>query len=86
MGTKSGSGHSSDDLRNLYSEVLQADRELKQLVEEMPRFFRLKENYDDETPRNIIQQTRILSISIAHKVYHCYRIPMNCSRLLNLRY
>ncbi|CAI7589308.1 unnamed protein product [Penicillium pancosmium] len=77
MGTKSGSGHSSDDLRNLYSEVLQADRELKQLVEEMPRFFRLKENYDDETPRNIIQQTRILSISIAHKI-SCLPLMRRC--------
>jgi hypothetical protein len=52
----------------------------------MPRFFRLKESHDDETPRNIIQQNRILSISIAHKVYNCYRNPMNCILLLNLRY
>ncbi|KAJ5975113.1 C6 transcription factor [Penicillium waksmanii] len=83
--TKSGSGHSGDDLRNLYSEVLQSDRELKQLVDGMPRFFRLKENLDGETPRNIVQQNRVLSISIAHKVWHCYRNPMNCSPLLNLR-
>lgn len=69
--TKSGSGHNIDVLRNLYSEVLQADRELKQLVGGMPDFYRLKEDHDGETTTNImiVQQKCVLSISIAHKVY-----------------
>lgn len=82
--TKPGDGRNSDDLRNLYSEVLQADRELKQLVDGMPCFFRSKENHSGETPTNMVQQGRILSISIAHKVRDWYQNLINCGSLLNI--
>lgn len=63
--------HDSDDgrdRRSLYKEVLRADAELKQLVEEMPQFFKSDKHENSGIPEYIFQQGSILLLSIAHKV------------------
>lgn len=63
-----GNYEDSDSLRNLYSEVLQADHELKQLVDEMPRFFKPGKHLISEIPVYMPQQSSVISLSSAHKV------------------
>jgi hypothetical protein len=63
-----GHPENSDEMRNLYSEVLQADRELKQLIDEMPRFFKPGNGVVSELPTYITQISSVLSLSYAHKV------------------
>ncbi|KAJ5110658.1 C6 transcription factor [Penicillium argentinense] len=63
----------SDKMGNLYSEVLQADRELKQLIDKMPRFFKPGNEVVSELPTYITQISSVLSLSYAHKFYSVHR-------------
>lgn len=55
-------------MRDLYSEVLQADREMKQLIAGLPEFFGLEAVYAPGTPAHVSQQRTVLFLSFAHKV------------------
>lgn len=57
-----------NDRKRLYAEVLRADGELKNLVEEMPTFFKSNGHKTSGIPGYILQQRTILLLSIAHKV------------------
>lgn len=57
-----------NSIRELYSEVLQADHEMKQLITELPAFFRSEAVYTERAPENISQQRAVLFLSFAHKV------------------
>ena len=56
-----------DGLRKLYTEVLNADQELRQLMDDLPRCFR-NEASDLELPPHLGQQYATLQLTLAHKV------------------
>lgn len=53
---------------DLYSEVLHADREMKQLIAGLPGFFRSGAAATPGTPPHITHQRAVLFLSFAHKV------------------
>lgn len=59
---------SEESLHRLYSEVIEADRELRVMMSKMPAF--LKSNGDGSSglPTHIEQQRAVLSLGLAHKV------------------
>ncbi|KAL4951718.1 hypothetical protein BDW69DRAFT_201270 [Aspergillus filifer] len=66
-----------DGLRKLYSEVIRADQELRELMEKMPTFFRTDYHtstvHQNQHPAHIRHQHRILSLALAHKFYSIHR-------------
>ena len=56
-----------DGLRKLYSEVLSADQELRQLLDNMPKFF-TSEASDMEFPVRLRYQQATIALTMAHKV------------------
>ncbi|KAL4881910.1 hypothetical protein BJY04DRAFT_217976 [Aspergillus karnatakaensis] len=58
-----------DGLRKLYSEVLQADRELRELMDKMPTFYRSTPATPTGHPAHVQHQTQVLSLALAHKFY-----------------
>ncbi|KAL3493328.1 hypothetical protein BJX62DRAFT_223981 [Aspergillus germanicus] len=70
-----------DGLRRLYSEVIQADRELRELMEKMPSFFRndlsalseYQHPNQHQHPAHIRHQHKVLSLALAHKFYSIHR-------------
>lgn len=63
-----GTCESENGLRELYSEALQADREMKELIRKMPAFLRDERGYHGNMPAYIKQQRAILNLGFAHKV------------------
>ncbi|QGA19014.1 hypothetical protein EYB26_006699 [Talaromyces marneffei] len=59
-------------LHKLYGEVIQSDREMRELMDKMPSFFR-NASRDHELPTHIRQQREVLSLSYAHKFYSIHR-------------
>lgn len=55
-------------MRDLYSDVLQADRQMKQLIAGTPAFFRSDAIASAGAPAHIFQQRAVLLLSFAHKV------------------
>lgn len=58
---------SQDGLRRLYDEVISADSELKQIMQNLPTFFR-GDCHERNEARNVEQQKCVLQLAIAHKV------------------
>lgn len=54
---------------SMYSDVVQEDRGMKQLIARMPALSKSDAVYSAETPAHTIQQRAVLSLSFAHKVY-----------------
>lgn len=54
-------------LHKLYAEVIQSDREMRELMDKMPTFFR-NASRDDKLPAHVRHQREVLSLSFAHKV------------------
>jgi hypothetical protein len=54
-------------LHKLYSEVIQSDREMRELMDKIPVFFK-NESGGRELPAHVRRQREVLSISFAHKV------------------
>lgn len=57
-----------DGLRKLYDVVLQADSELKKLMNEIPAFFHITTANSNELPVHVQNQSRVLLLTLAHKV------------------
>jgi len=57
-----------DGLRKLYSEVIQADRELRELMDKMPSFYRNTPDVPTGHPAHVQHQDKVLSLALAHKV------------------
>ena len=55
-------------MRDLYSEVLRADREMKQLIAGLPEFFGFEAVYTPMTPAHKSQQRAAFFLAFAHKV------------------
>lgn len=53
---------------DLYAEVLQADREMKELIVGLPEFFQSKTTDARGASPHISQQRAVLFLSFAHKV------------------
>ncbi|KAL4889433.1 putative C6 transcription factor [Aspergillus ambiguus] len=62
-----------DGLRKLYSEVIQADRDLRELMERMPSFFQMNSNPVTGLPAHVKYQREVLSLGLAHKFYSIHR-------------
>ncbi|KAL2823905.1 putative C6 transcription factor [Aspergillus cavernicola] len=62
-----------DGLRKLYSEVIKADRELRQLMDKMPSFFRTAPEAPTMLPAHVRYQREVLSLALAHKFYSIHR-------------
>ncbi|KAL2832317.1 putative C6 transcription factor [Aspergillus pseudoustus] len=62
-----------DGLRKLYSEVLQADRELRELMNKMPSFYRNTPDAQTGHPAHVQHQGKVLSLALAHKFYSIHR-------------
>ena len=58
---------SQDGLRKLYDEVISADSELKQMMQNLPMFFRPNSHEQNEV-RSLEQQKSVLQLALAHKV------------------
>ena len=65
---REGACESEHGLRELYSEALQADREMKELIRKMPAFLRDDHEDHENKPVYIKQQRAILNLGFAHKV------------------
>lgn len=63
-----GASESEEGLRELYSEALQADREMKELIRKMPAFLRDEHEDHENMPVYIKQQRAVLNLGFAHKV------------------
>lgn len=59
---------SREDFTNLYLETLQADRELKELIQMLPTFFRYESADLGDLPVYIKQQRAVLNLGLTHKV------------------
>ena len=59
---------SEENLHKLYSEVIEADRELRAIMSKMPAFLKGDGDSSSELPPHIEQQRAVLSLGLAHKV------------------
>ncbi|KAL4971698.1 hypothetical protein BDW66DRAFT_164909 [Aspergillus desertorum] len=62
-----------DGLRKLYSEIILADRELRELMDKMPSFYRDTSDDASGHPARIRHQHKVLSLALAHKFYSLHR-------------
>lgn len=68
-----------DGLRKLYAEVIQADHDLRDIMERMPSFFQMTSQLTTGSPVHIKYQREVLSLALAHKVtgaIHCPYLAM----------
>jgi hypothetical protein len=64
-----------DGLRKLYAEVIQADHDLRDIMERMPGFFKMSSESTTDVPVHIKYQREVLSLALAHKVTSVIRCP-----------
>lgn len=57
-----------DGLRKLYSVVIQADQELRDLMNKLPSFFTNASDDHTGLPAHVRQQREVLSLALAHNV------------------
>ncbi|RAH75893.1 putative C6 transcription factor [Aspergillus japonicus CBS 114.51] len=62
-----------DGLRKLYTEVIQADRDLRELMNKMPSFFRGPTTSSSMQEVHIKFQREVLFLALAHKFYSVHR-------------
>ncbi|KAL2816736.1 putative C6 transcription factor [Aspergillus granulosus] len=62
-----------DGLRKLYSEVIQADRELRELMNKMPSFYQSMPDAHTGHPAHVRHQHEVLLLALAHKFYSIHR-------------
>jgi hypothetical protein len=70
-----------DGLRKLYAEVIQADHDLRDIMERMPSFFKMSSESTIGLPMHIKCQREVLSLALAHKVTNFIHFP--CLALLS---